>query len=118
MKRYEFKMWVGLALGVGGLLLTGCRNTKEIGVTSRYNAAAGAGRVVGGGVGTVAGGAAGAVVGVGEGLAYGMYQPFNNRTYVVRRWRTETTPDGRTVHIPEDILVDEYGRPVKAVKAE
>jgi len=42
----------------------------------------------------------------------GAAAPFNNTTRIVRRWRTETTSDGRTVQVPEDILVDAQGRPV------
>jgi hypothetical protein len=30
---------------------------------------------------------------------------------MVRYWKTETTPDGRTIQVPYDILVDQYGRP-------
>jgi hypothetical protein len=29
---------------------------------------------------------------------------------LVRYWKTEVTADGRTVQVPYDILVDQYGR--------
>jgi hypothetical protein len=64
----------------------------------------------------VGGNVAGAVVGVGEGIAAGSSAPFNNTTHVIRRWRTETTSDGRTILVPEEILVDAYGRPISGVK--
>jgi hypothetical protein len=32
---------------------------------------------------------------------------------MVRYWRTEMTSDGRTIQVPYDVLVDQYGRPVK-----
>ncbi len=70
------------------------------------------GQALGTGVGVVGGNVAGAVVGFGEGVVGGAKVPFDNTTRVVRRWRTETTTDGRTIQVPEDILVDAYGRPV------
>lgn len=80
--------------------------------TSPYHPGPAAGKAVGTGAGIVAGNAVGAVVGAGEGVASGVAAPFNPTYRVVRRWRTETTSDGRTVQVPEDILVDAYGRPV------
>jgi hypothetical protein len=55
---------------------------------------------------------AGAVVGAGEGVVTGAKAPFDNTTRVVRRWRTVTTSDGRTIQVPEEIIVDKDGRPV------
>lgn len=55
---------------------------------------------------------AGAVVGVGEGFAAAASVPFNNTRRVVRTWRQETTSDGRTIQVPVDIEVDQYGRPI------
>lgn len=100
-----------LLLGAGGC----ARDPSNIGVTNPSAPGPAAGRAVGAGVGTVGGNAAGAVVGIGEGVAHGASVPFNNTTRVVRRWRTETTSDGRTIQVPEDIVVDQYGRPVHAV---
>lgn len=95
------------------LLLAGCASEGR--VTNPKAPGPAVGNAVGVGVGAVAGNAAGAVVGIGEGVAAGASKPF---TYdptqrVVRRWREEQTPDGRTVRIPEYYLVDEYGRVVR-----
>ena len=60
----------------------------------------------------VAGNVAGFGVGVVEGTAQGFAAPFNPNYHMVRYWRTETTSDGRTIQVPYDILVDQYGRPV------
>lgn len=93
------------------LAATGCSTSTDYRHTSPYHPGPTVGRGVGEGAGVVAGNALGAVVGVGEGLAAGVSAPFDPTTRVVRRWRTETTSDGRTVQVPEDILVDQYGRP-------
>jgi hypothetical protein len=105
-----------LAAGAGLLLgFVGCaRDPNRIGVTNPRHPGPAAGRAVGTGVGVVGGNVAGAVVGVGEGVAQGASAPFNNTTRVVRRWRTETTADGRTIQVPEDIVVDQHGRPINA----
>jgi hypothetical protein len=101
--------------GALGLVLAGCaRDPNRIGVTNQRQPGPAAGRAVGTGVGAVGGNVAGAVVGFGEGVGQGAAQSFDNTTRVVRRWRTETTADGRTIQVPEDIVVDEQGRPVKA----
>ena len=83
-----------------------------MGVTNRQAPGPAVGRAVGTGVGTVGGNVAGAVVGVGEGVVAGAAVPFDNTTRVVRRWRTETTADGRTIQVPEEIIVDAQGRPI------
>ena len=70
------------------------------------------GYAVGTAVGTVGGQVAGGVVGAGEGAAAAMKAPFKNEHRIVRTWRTETTADGRTIQVPVDTEVDEYGRPV------
>ena len=105
--------------GVGlCVVLSGCASDpNRIGVTNQSHPGPAAGRAVGVGVGVAAGNVAGAVVGFGEGVALGAAAPFDSSTTVVRRWRTETTPDGRTVQVPEDIVVDQYGRPLHAPKA-
>ncbi|MGO9586490.1 MAG: flagellar motor protein MotB [Limisphaerales bacterium] len=105
MKSYFFIL-TGLALLSCGLLLTGCH-------TSPYQPGPVAGNAVGTGVGVVAGNVAGFGVGAVEGTARGMAAPFNPNYHMVRYWRTETTSDGRTIQVPYDILVDQYGRPVK-----
>lgn len=99
-------------LGIG--LLTGC-TTPAPGTTYTNPNQPGpaVGQVVGQGVGAIAGNVAGAVVGVAEGAATAAKKPFTNETRVIRQWHTEKTADGRTIQVPEDIEVDEYGRPVK-----
>jgi hypothetical protein len=104
------------AVGICALTLcvagTGCREIHPSPTGSPYHPGPVVGRGVGAGVGVVAGNVAGAAVGFGEGVAGGVAAPFDNTTHVVRHWHTETTADGRTVQVPEDILVDRYGRPV------
>ncbi len=102
----------GLASLSCGLLFTGCSST-EGGHTSPYHPGPVAGKTVGQGVGVVAGNVVGAGVGVVEGTARGIAAPFNPSYHMVRYWRTETTSDGRTIQVPYDLLVDQYGRPVK-----
>jgi len=93
------------------LLLPGCAFTEN-GHTSPYHP----GPVIGQGVGVTAGVVAGNVAGIGvgavEGAAAGVAAPFDPSYHMVRHWRTETTPDGRTIQVPVDILVDQYGREV------
>jgi hypothetical protein len=94
------------------LLLTGCSST-DYGHTSPYQPGPVAGKTVGNAVGVTAGNVAGFGVGTVEGVAHGMAAPFNPDYHMVRYWRTETTADGRTIQVPYDVLVDQYGRPVK-----
>ena len=100
------------------VVISGCASDpNRIGVTNQSHPGPAAGRAAGVGVGVAAGNVAGAVVGFGEGAALGAAAPFNSSTTVVRRWRTETTADGRTIQVPEDIVVDQYGRPLHPPKA-
>ena len=92
------------------LAATGCRS--DYGAGSPYHPGPTAGKAIGTGVGVVAGNAAGFGVGVVEGAASGVAAPFDPSYHMVRYWKTETTADGRTVQVPYDILVDQYGRPV------
>ena len=92
------------------LILAGCSTTPRH-TTSNYHPGPAAGQAVGEGVGVVGGNVASAAVGFGEGVVRGTAAPFDTTTRVVRRWRTETTVDGRTIQVPEDTLVDAYGRP-------
>jgi hypothetical protein len=93
-------------------LLTGCANTED-NHTSPYHP----GPVVGANVGVAAGAVVGNVAGVGvgavEGVAQGVAAPFDPSYRMVRQWRKETTPDGRVIQVPYDVLVDKDGRPVK-----
>ena len=107
-----FLILTGLASLSCSLLLTGCSST-DYGHTSPYQPGPVAGRTVGNAVGVTAGNVAGFGVGTVEGVAHGMAAPFNPDYHMVRYWRTETTADGRTIQVPYDVLVDQYGRPVK-----
>ena len=91
-------------------LFGGCAQNSY--TTSPYHPGPVAGKALGTGVGVVGGNVAGAGVGFPEGVVQGAAAPFNNTTRTVRHWRTEVTSDGRTIQVPEDILVDAYGRPV------
>lgn len=91
----------GLAMFTGA-----CANPNQPGLTSNTQPGPVAGKAVGGAVGAVAGNVAAGAVGVGEGTVGGVSKAFDSRTTVVRRWRTEVTPDGRTVQVPEDIIVN------------
>jgi hypothetical protein len=101
---------IGSVTAMLGLFGGGCAGPSY--TTSPYHPGPAIGRAVGAGVGGIAGTAAGAAVGFGESAVGGVMAPFDTTTRVVRRWHTEVTPDGRTIQVPEDILVDAYGRPV------
>ncbi|GDY24073.1 hypothetical protein LBMAG56_54200 [Verrucomicrobiota bacterium] len=104
---------IGLAAAAAGLLLTGCAtDPNRVGITNPNQPGPAVGQALGLGVGAVGGNVVGGVVGFGEGVVGGAKAPFDNTTRVIRRWRTETTPDGRTIQVPEDIVVDATGRPV------
>jgi len=102
----------GGATIICGFLVAGCASPQEHTLTSPYHPGPVVGQTLGTGVGVVGGNVAGAGVGFTEGVVKGAAAPFNNTTRVVRHWHTETTADGRTIQVPEDILVDAYGRPV------
>src|SRR5208283_3725530 len=111
MKSYRLYL-TGIASWSCGLLLTGCART-DYGVGSPYQPGPVAGKTVGSAVGVTAGNVAGFGVGAASGAVHGFAAPFNPSYHMVRYWRTETTSDGRTIQVPYDILVDQYGRPVK-----
>ena len=87
-------------------VLTGCRDSG-----SPYQPGPMAGTVVGEGVGVVACNVVGFGGGVVSGTVNGTKKVLDPSYHMVRYWKTETTPDGRTIQVPYDILVDEYGRP-------
>ena len=92
------------------LAATGCRS--DYGAGSPYSSTGPtAGKAVGAGVGMVAGNVAGFGVGAVQGTTHGFAYTFDPQYHMVRYWRTETTADGRTIQVPYDILVDQYGRP-------
>lgn len=70
------------------------------------------GYAAGSAVGSIAGGVAGAIAGGAEGASDAIKSNFTNERRIIRTWRTETTPDGRTIQVPVDTEVDEYGRPI------
>ena len=101
---------LGSITGSLALLGAGCASPSY--TTNPYQPGPVVGRAIGTGAGAVVGNAAGAVVGAGEGIVSGVVAPFDTTTHIVRRWHTEITSDGRTIQVPEDILVDANGRPV------
>ena len=102
---------IGGLLGLT-LLTSGCSTTDGHSATNPHHPGPAIGQGVGQAVGVVGGNVVGAVYGAGEGIVSGAQKPFTNEPHVVRVWHTETTSDGRTVQVPQDILVDQYGRPV------
>lgn len=111
MKSYRLLL-PAAALLSGSLLLVGCTHT-DYGTGSPYHPGPVAGKTVGNVVGVTAGNVAGFGVGAVEGTVAGAAAPFNPDYHMVRYWRTETTSDGRTIQVPYDVMVDQYGRPVK-----
>lgn len=103
-----------ISSGLIGLtaFISGCSTTDGKSATNPHHPGPAIGQGAGTAVGVVGGNVVGAVVGAGEGIVAGAKKPFTNEPRVVRVWRTETTSDGRTIQVPQDILVDEYGRPV------
>ncbi len=102
-------LFTGFAPVFAVWLFAGCAQPH----TSPYQPGPVAGQAIGYGAGTVAGNVAGFGVGAAQGAASGVSQSFNTNYRMVRYWRTEVTSDGRTIQVPYDILVDQYGRPVK-----
>lgn len=93
-------------------LLGGCVSNPNR-VTNGRQPGPAVGASLGAAVGSVGGNVTGGVVGFGEGVVAGSAVPFDNTHRVVRRWRTETTSDGRTIQVAEDVLVDAQGSPIE-----
>lgn len=93
------------------LALSGC-TTPDKSATNLSQPGPAIGTAVGSAAGAVAGQVAGAAVAAGQGAGNAFQAPFNNERRVVRTWRTETTADGRTIQVPVDTEVDQYGRPI------
>jgi len=70
------------------------------------------GTAVGTATGAVVGNVVGAVVGTGESAVAAAKVPFNGERRIVREWRSETTPDGRTIRVAYEVEVDSQGRPI------
>ncbi len=106
-----------LLSSAAGLALAGCASDpNRPGITNPSQPGPAIGRGIGSAVGAVGGNVVGAVVGVGEGTVAAGKVPFDNTRRVVRTWRQETTTDGRTIQVPVDVEVDQYGRPIGAPK--
>jgi hypothetical protein len=110
--RFIMKNILNFATGTLALLVlaavAGCSSEKT---GSPYHPGPVAGTAVGEGVGTVAGNVVGFGAGVVGGTVDGTKKVLNPSYRMVRYWKTETTADGRTIQVPYDVLVDEYGRP-------
>jgi len=94
--------------GLLAAFVTGCSHGQS---GSPYHPGPVAGTVIGEGVGTVAGNVAGFGGGLVVGTVDGTKKVLDPSYRMVRYWKTETTADGRTIQVPYDVLVDEYGRP-------
>jgi hypothetical protein len=98
-------------LAIAGLLAWGTAGCSTDQSGSPYHPGPVAGAAIGNGVGVVAGNAVGFAGGVVAGTVEGTGKVLDPSYHLVRYWKTETTPDGRTIQVPYDILVDQYGRP-------
>jgi hypothetical protein len=110
MRQINLIFFSGALVVVAVIFSTGC--STDYGTTSPYHPGPVVGKTIGNATGVVAGNAVGLGVGAVEGVARGAVAPFDPSYRMVRYWRTETTADGRTVQVPYDVLVDQYGRPV------
>jgi hypothetical protein len=106
-----------LAVVSGAFAFSGCASKRDGRVVNTRQPGPAIGTGVGTVAGAVAGNAAGAVVGAGEGFVGAAGSAFNGDRRVVRTWRTEVTSDGRTIRVPVEIEVDEYGRPYPTATA-
>lgn len=102
-------------MGVTALALSGCATKNDGRMVNTRQPGPAIGTGVGVVAGAVAGNAAGAVVGAGEGFVGAAGTAFDGDRRVVRTWRTEVTSDGRTIRVPVEIEVDQYGRPYETV---
>lgn len=108
---------LALPLLASAALLSGCASRPaEARATNLNQPGPAIGHAVGSVGGAVTGQVAGAVVAGAQGAADAIKAPFNNERRVVRRWRTETTADGRTIQVPYEVEVDEHGRVIEPGK--
>ena len=96
-------------------LLSGCYTT-DARVTNTSQPGPAIGMAVGTAAGAVVGNVAGAVVGAGEGAVNAAKVPFNTDRRIIRRWSTETTADGRTIQVAQEVEVDANGRVIREIK--
>lgn len=111
MKHHTKHLTLGLLIPT--LFLAGCATNTESRVTNPKQPGPAVGHAVGTAVGAVGSNVVGAVVGGVEGATAATKSTFTNERRVVRVWKTETTADGRTIQVPVEIEVDEYGRPIE-----
>ena len=112
MKAFQ-KNGAGIFVITLGVLEAGCQSDpSRIGVTNRTQPGPALGQAIGSVAGGVGGNVVGGVVGLGEGIVTAGSQSFKNERHIIRRWRKEKTSDGRIIDVPEDVLVDELGRPL------
>lgn len=109
MKLLRFALAI-LTATTSTVIFAGCSGT-DYGAGSPYQPGSVAGKTAGNAVGVAAGNVVGFGVGTVEGIGNGVNTTFDRRYHLVRYWKTETTSDGRTIQVPYDVLVDEYGRP-------
>lgn len=102
-----------LGLTIPAFFLTGCATSRDSRVTNPRQPGPAVGNAVGTAVGAVGSNVVGVVVGGVEGASNATKSTFTNERRVVRVWKTETTADGRTIQVPVEIEVDEYGRPIE-----
>ena len=108
-------LFTATLLAISATLITGCYTTDERIVNTRQPGPA-VGMAVGTAAGAVVGNVAGAVVGAGEGAVNAAKVPFNTDRRIIRQWRTETTADGRTIQVAQEVEVDAQGRFIREVK--
>jgi hypothetical protein len=106
------KTFLNLSVSLAGLLALAAAGCHSEQTGSPYHPGPVAGNVVGEGVGIVAGNAVGFGAGIVNGTVEGTRRVLDTQYRMVRYWRTETTSDGRTIQVPYDVMVDDYGRPV------
>ncbi|OIR14918.1 hypothetical protein GALL_40340 [mine drainage metagenome] len=94
------------------LLCCSCASTSDARLTNPNQPGPALGSAVGTAAGAVAGNVAAIPVAAAEGAAKAAKAPFDHEKRVIRTWKTEVTPDGRTIQVPVDVEVDQYGRPI------
>ena len=100
-----------LAILAATLATSACATKRDGRVVNTRQPGPAIGTGVGVAAGAIVGNVAGAVVGAGEGFVAASGTAFDGERHVVRTWQTQTTSDGRTIQVPVEIEVDEYGRP-------
>lgn len=104
------RFFLPLIAASSALFLVGCYTTDGRATNARQPGPA-VGTAVGTATGAVVGNVAGAVVAAGDSAVAAAKVPFNGERRIVREWRTETTPDGRTIRVAYEVEVDSQGRP-------